>query len=70
MEEILRTLNRKYSAHDPKILFFIDNTPSHLKYFIDRFSHVKTVFLPKNTTSKLQPFDAGIIKNFKVFNRR
>ena len=45
---------------------FIDNTPSHPESFIDCFSHVKIVFLPKNTTSKLQPLDAGIIKNFKV----
>ena len=70
MEEILRTLNRKCAAEDRKILFFIDNAPSHSESFIDCFSHVKIVFLPKNTTSKLQPLDAGIIKNFKVFYRK
>ena len=70
MEEILRTLNRKCAAEDRKILLFIDNAPSHPESFIDCFSHVKIVFLPKNTTSKLQPLDAGIIKNFKVFYRK
>ena len=70
MEEILRTLNRKCAADDRKILLFIDNAPSHPESFIDCFSHVKVVFLPKNTTSKLQPLDAGIIKNFKVFYRK
>ena len=67
MEEILRTLNRKCAAEDRKILLFIDNAPSHPESFIDCFSYVKIVFLPKNKTSKLQPLDAGIIKNFKVF---
>ena len=50
-----------------KLLLQENNAPSHPKSFIDCFSHVKIVFLPKNTTSKLQPLDAGIIKNFKVF---
>ena len=70
MEEILRTLNRKCAAEDCKLLLFIDNAPSHPESFFDCFSHVKIVFLPKNTTSKLQPLDAGIIKNFKVFYRK
>ena len=70
MEEILRTFNRKCAAEDRKILLFIDNAQSHPESFIDCFSHVKIVFLPKNTTSKLQPLDAGIIKNFRVFYRK
>ena len=70
MEEILRTLNRKCAVEDRKILLFIDNAPSHPESFSDCFSHVQIVFLPKNTTSKLQPLDAGIIKNFKVFYRK
>ena len=28
------------------------------------------MFLPKNTTARLQPFDAGIIRNFKVKYRK
>ena len=69
-EEILRTLNRKFAAEDRKILLFIDNAPSHPESFIDCFSHVKIVFLPKNTTSKLQPLDVGLIKKFKMFYRK
>ena len=67
IEEILRTLNRKCVAEDCKILLFIDNAPSHPGSYFDCFSHVKIVFLPKNTTSKLQPLDAGIIKISKYF---
>ena len=70
LEEILRTLNRKCAAEDRKILLFIDNAPSHPESFSDCFFHVQIVFLPKNTTSKLQPLDAGIITNFKVFYRK
>ena len=61
MEEILRTLNRKCEAEDRKILFFIDNAPSHPESYIDCFFFLKIAFLPKNITSKLQSLDAGII---------
>ena len=67
MEKILITLNRKCAGDDRKIIIFIENTLSHPEYFIDCFSHVKIVFLAKDATSKLQPLDAGIVNNFKVF---
>ena len=48
---------------DIKILLFIDNCSAHPH--LD-FSNIKLAFFPPNTTSKLQPMDAGIIQNFKL----
>ena len=36
----------------------------------DSFSHVKSVFLAKNSTSKLEPLNFGTIKKIKVFCRK
>ena len=49
---------------NPKILLLLDNAPS---YRIDdmTLTHVEVLFLPPNTTSKIQPLDAGIIASFK-----
>ena len=65
MTKILTNLNRKLVRQGRKILL-IDNVTSHDVSLKDKFSNIHIVFLPKNTTSHLQPLDAGIIKNFKV----
>ncbi|KAG0442128.1 Tigger transposable element-derived protein 6 [Dictyocoela muelleri] len=46
-----------------KILLLLDNCTSH-KSTIE-LSNIELFFLPKNSTSKLQPLDAGIIRSFK-----
>ncbi|CAF0763029.1 unnamed protein product, partial [Brachionus calyciflorus] len=43
-----------------------DNCPAHVDVSNTKFDHLKIVFLPPNTTSVLQPLDAGIIKAFKA----
>lgn len=47
-----------------KVLLLIDNAPSHISEGLE-LSNVEIVALPPNTTSKLQPLDAGIISSFK-----
>ena len=42
----------------------MDNAP--WERLSDCFFNAEVAFLPKNTTSKLQTLDAGIIRNFKV----
>ena len=46
------------------VLLFLDNAPSHPKILQEGLKNIKLEFLPNNTTSRLQPCDAGIIKNF------
>ena len=65
--EILWTVNRKCIAGNRKMWIFINNALSYSDFFNDCFSHIKVIFLPKKKTSKLQPLDTRIIKNFKVF---
>lgn len=53
-----------------KSILLIDNFRAHLiDYDKLNLKFIKIHFLPPNTTSMLQPCDAGIIHNFKVFYR-
>ena len=44
---------------------FWDSAACHPETAHAGLKNIKLVFLPKNTTSRLQPLDAGIIRNFK-----
>lgn len=64
----LQDFNKKIKASNRKVLLFIDNCGAHNN--IPYLSHVTVQFFPANTTSKLQPLDQGIIKNFKTLYRK
>ncbi|XP_047329781.1 CENP-B homolog protein 2-like [Impatiens glandulifera] len=49
--------------------FMVDNCPAHPKV-IEGLTNIELFFLPPNTTSKIQPCDADIIRNFKFHYRR
>ena len=57
-------------VENQKVLLFLDNTPSHPETFHGNLKNIKLVFLPQNTTSQLQPCEAGIIWNVKVKYRK
>lgn len=65
--EYLRKWDRELRLKNRKILLLADNAPSHP--FVPRLTNIKLDFLPKNTTSLIQPCDAGVIKCFKGFYR-
>ena len=70
IEKVLEKLNYIMKLENQNVLLFLDNAPVHPENLVEKYTNIKIVFLPKNTTSCLQPLDAGIIKNFKVKYRK
>jgi len=52
-----------------QVLLLLDNAPSHVVAGV-ALNNTTIKFLPPNTTSRLQPCDAGIIASFKAHYRR
>ena len=62
METILARFNRKLVFEDRKVILFLDNATCHQASIIGQFLQIKIIFLPKNTTSRLQPMDGPLIQ--------
>jgi hypothetical protein len=56
-------LNRVFKEKGCKIALLVDNASVHR--INKTFDHIKIIFLPANTTSMLQPLDAGINCKFQ-----
>ena len=65
MDNILSSLNQRLQRRQRNILLFLDNAPCHSTNLEGKFLNITLKFLPKNTTSKTQPLDSGIITNWK-----
>lgn len=66
--EWLTSVNTDMKKEKRKILLFLDNCTVHNNP--PPLDHVKLIFFPANTTSRLQPLDQGIIQNFKTLYRK
>lgn len=64
----LKKVNADMRAQKRKIIMFVDNCTAHNN--MRKLDYVTLLYLPANTTSKLQPMDQGIINNFKVYYRK
>jgi len=65
-QEFDHQVGQKYGGQ--RVLLLFDNCSSH-KLENLTLSYINVYFLPPNTTSKLQPMDAGIIMAFKKHYR-
>lgn len=68
-QEWLSDLDKEMQSQKRKILLLVDNCSAH-QLAPEPLKNVRVEFLPPNTTSKLQPLDAGIIKCFKGLYRK
>ena len=66
--EWIRNVDKTMCRQKRQILMVVDNCPAHPN--INDLENVKLAFLPPNTTSKMQPCDAGIINSMKAYYRK
>src|SRR5882724_11848776 len=65
--EIMVKLDIRFQKQNRKVLLILDICSSHPKL---ELNSIEFLYLPPNTTSRLQPLDAGIIWSFKQNYRK
>src|SRR3954452_8277468 len=70
--DVLLKLNEKMKQKKRKIVLLLYNAPVHfiLNETQEKLDSIVVKFLPPNTTTVLQPCDAGIIHSFKCHYKR
>ena len=63
-EEWVREVDRRFTKEGRKIVPLVDNGLAHPS--IDNLVSTELIFLPPNTTLKLQPMDQGVIRSLKA----
>ena len=63
-EEWAREVDRRFTKEGREIVLLVDNCPAHPS--IDNLVYTELIFLPPNTTLKLQPMDQGVIRSWKA----
>ena len=63
-EEWAREVDRRFTKEGQEIVLLVDYCPAHPS--IDNLVYTELIFLPPNTTSKLQPMDQGVIRSWKA----
>ena len=68
----IEQFDNNFRIQNRKVLLIVDNAAGHgtSDELNSKLTNIKIQFLPPNTTSHLQPLDAGIIKNLKVFYKK
>ena len=66
-KEFLANLNKSMKQKDRNIVLIVDNCKAHPKITL---TNVKLVFLPANSTSRLQAMDLGVIHALKANYRQ
>ena len=63
----LTKLNRCLLNSNQNIVLLMDNAGCHPEELVSKFSYIKIIVLPANTTSALQPLNLGTIQAFKMY---
>ena len=63
-DEWVLEVDRRFTKEGRKIFLLVDNCPAHPS--IDNLVSTELIFLPPNTTSKLQPMDQGVIRSLRA----
>jgi len=68
-QDWLKQFDKSMRLQGKHVVLLVDNASSHTESGL-LLTNTKLKFLPPNTTSHIQPMDAGIIRNFKCHYKK